>query len=103
MRNRNLFLISIIFLFVSFSILPVFAQKFTDIRKDVYNSVETSINEKEHFSLSDMLWEVVEVYQPQIKASGSPGVIRSRVLNGFIPRRNAPNIKNRKEPVICPK
>lgn len=30
----------------------------------------TPFNEKEHFSLSDMLWEVVEVYQPQIKASG---------------------------------
>lgn len=30
----------------------------------------TPIPEKEHFSMSDVIWEVIEVYKPQIKACG---------------------------------
>lgn len=57
MKSRNLLMISIIFMFVSFSISSLFAQNFKDIEKDVYGSIKTSFQEKEHFSLYDFVYK----------------------------------------------
>ena len=63
MKSRNLLMVSIVFIFVSFSISSLFAKGFKDFERDVYNSVKISIEEEEHFSLYNFVYnDLVKYY-----------------------------------------